>query len=161
MCSTDELRMRGLDGTTQKNPPSSFRLLEAAASGNRISSICLLSLSLVCVWVLDGRPLTPGQRTAASLVVCSISFYFFFYLTTSSCSAFWPLSAYLRCVLRWALCGHVCTLLLHWSWQRINGSIVLGGGRGGLKGVSTILISYNLCFLFFNGDLQLGLAQQS
>jgi hypothetical protein len=36
------------------------------------------------------------------------------------------------------------------SWRR----------KGGLKGVSTILISYNLCFLFFNGDLQLGLAQQ-
>jgi hypothetical protein len=37
------------------------------------------------------------------------------------------------------------------SWRR----------KGGLKGVSTILISYYLRFLYFNGDLQLGLAQQS
>jgi hypothetical protein len=161
MCSTDELRMRGLDGTTQKNPPSSFRLLEAAASGNRISSICLLSLSLVCVWVLDGRPLTPGQRTAASLVVCSISFYFFFSISLRLLAQLFDLSRLICDVC----CAEHCVDMYMYpsfameltenkrqyrSWRR----------KGGLKGVSTILISYNLCFLFFNGDLQLGLAQQ-
>jgi hypothetical protein len=97
---------------------STLFLSTFGSSGNRISSICLLSR---VHFVLDGRPLAAGKNSSVSRGVL----YFFFFLTTPSCSLLISLGLSALCCAE-----HYMPILSYRSSNRMHGSTVLGGGRG-------------------------------